>query len=226
MFFWEASQEVEEEKEKGLIDASGVAHITKSYIKDLRIDNATGMIVSEIATWSIIVVCASALNAHGITNIATSADAAKALQPLVQTFPHSGYLAKLIFSVGIIGLGLVSVPVLSGSASYAISEAFKWNSGLNLKITKAHGFYGVITIATLIGLMINFIGINPIQALVITAVINGIVAVPLIFIIATIAGSKKIMGKYKSGWLSNIFVWLTFFAMSAAAIAMFVTILN
>jgi NRAMP (natural resistance-associated macrophage protein)-like metal ion transporter len=224
MFFWEASQEVEEEKERGLIDESGDAHITKTYVRDLRIDNATGMIVSEIATWSIIVVCAAALNAHGITNIATSADAAKALQPLVQTFPHAGYLAKLIFSIGIIGLGLVSVPVLSGSASYAISEAFKWNEGLNLKITKAHGFYGVITIATLIGLLINFIGIDPIQALVITAVINGVVAVPLIFIIGNIAGSKKIMGNYKSGPLSNIFVWITFFAMGAAAIAMFATL--
>ena len=224
MFFWEASQEVEEEEEKGLIDAKGKTHISKQYIKDLRIDNAVGMIISEIATWSIIVVCATALNAHGITSIHTSADAARALQPLVQTFPNSGYIAKLIFSIGIIGLGLLSVPVLSGSASYAVSEAFKWKSGLNLKLNKAHGFYGVITIATLIGLLINFVGIDPIQALVVTAVINGVVAVPLIFLIARIAGSKKIMGKYKSGWLSNTFVWITFAAMGAAAIAMFATL--
>jgi NRAMP (natural resistance-associated macrophage protein)-like metal ion transporter len=224
MFFWEASQEVEEEKEKGLIDSEGKAHINKSYIHNLRVDNAMGMIISEIATWSIIVVCAAALNAHGITSIHTSADAAKALEPLVQTFPHAGYLAKVIFSIGIIGLGLLSVPVLSGSASYAVSEAFKWSEGLNLKLTKAHGFYGVITIATLIGLLINFIGIDPIQALVVTAVINAVVAVPLVFLVAKIAGSKKIMGEYKSGWLSNIFVWLTFGAMAAAAIAMFSTL--
>jgi NRAMP (natural resistance-associated macrophage protein)-like metal ion transporter len=223
MFFWEASQEVEEEKEKGLINANGKPHISRGYIKSLRIDNAMGMIISEIATWSIIVVCATALNAHGIDTIHTSADAAKALEPLVQTFPHAGYLAKVIFAIGIIGLGLVSVPVLSGSASYAVSEAFKWNTGLNLKLKKAHGFYGVIIIATLVGLLINFVGIDPIQALVVTAVINGVVAVPLVFMVAKIAGSEKIMGKYKSGWLSKTFVWITFFAMGAAAIAMFAT---
>jgi NRAMP (natural resistance-associated macrophage protein)-like metal ion transporter len=224
MFFWEASQEVEEEKEKGLIDANGKPHISRAYIQNLRIDNAMGMIISEIATWSIIVVCATALNAHGIDTIHTSADAARALEPLVQTFPHAGYLAKVIFAVGIIGLGLVSVPVLSGSASYAVSEAFKWNTGLNLKLEKAHGFYAVITIATLIGLLINFVGIDPIQALVVTAVINGVIAVPLVFLVAKIAGSEKIMGKYKSGWLSKSFVWLTFFAMGAAAIALFATL--
>jgi NRAMP (natural resistance-associated macrophage protein)-like metal ion transporter len=223
MFFWEASQEVEEEKEKGLIDAKGKPHITQAYIKNLRIDNATGMIISEIATWSIIVVGAAVLNAHGVTSIHTSADAAKAIEPLVQTFPYAGFLAKLIFSVGIIGLGLLSVPVLSGSASYAVAEAFKWNEGLNLKLNAAHGFYGVITIATLIGLGINFIGIDPIQALVVTAVINGVVAVPLLFLVAKIAGNRKIMGKYVSGPLSKTFVWLTFIAMGAAAVAMGIT---
>jgi NRAMP (natural resistance-associated macrophage protein)-like metal ion transporter len=224
MFFWEASQEIEEEKAKGIIDEDGKTHMTRNYIKSMQFDNAIGMVVSEIATWCIIVVCAAALNAHGITSIHTSADAAKALEPLVSTFPHAGYIAKLIFAVGIIGLGLVSVPVLSGSASYAVSEALRWNSGLNLKLKKAHGFYGVITIATLVGLLINFIGIDPIQALVVTAVINGVVAVPLVFLIAHIAGSKKIMGKFKSGWISNTFVWITFIAMGAAAIAMFATL--
>jgi NRAMP (natural resistance-associated macrophage protein)-like metal ion transporter len=226
MFFWQASQEVEEEKARGLIHADGSVHIHKSDIKNLRIDNALGMIISEIATWSIIVVCATVLNAHGVMSIHTSADAARALEPLVHTFPNAGFFAKLIFSVGIIGLGLLSVPILSGSASYAVSEAFSWNAGLNLKLKKAHGFYGVITIATLIGLGINFIGIDPIQALVVTAVINGVVAVPLIFIIATIAGSKKIMGTYKSGWLSKSFVWLTFASMGTAAIALLVTSLG
>ncbi len=224
MFFWEASQEVEEEKEKGLIDAHGKPTIGKSYIRALRIDNAAGMVASEIATWCIIVVCAAVLNAHGITNIQTSADAARALEPLVQTFPHAGYLAKLIFSIGIIGLGLLAIPILSGSASYAVSEAFKWNEGLNLKLTKAHGFYGVITVATLIGLTINFVGIDPIKALVVTAVINGVVAVPLIFLIAKIAASKKIMGENRSGWLSNTIVWITFLAMGTAAVAMFATL--
>ncbi len=220
MFFCGASQEVEEEKEKGMIDSKGKPHLTKAYMTNLRSDNAMGMIISEIASWSIVVVGAAVLNTHGVTAIHTSADAARALEPLVQTFPYAGFLAKLIFSVGIIGLGLLSVPVLSGSASYAVAEAFKWNEGFNQNLNKAHGFYGVITIATLIGLGINFIGIDPIQALVVTAVINGVVAVPLLFLVAKIAGNRKIMGQYVSGPLSKTFVWLTFIAMGAAAIAM------
>ena len=129
----------------------------------------------------------------------------------------------MIFAIGIIGLGFLGVPVFSGSASYALSEALSWKAGLNLKLKRAHGFYGVITIATLVGLMINFIGINPIQALVVTAVINGVVAVPLIFLIARIARSKEIMGEYRSGALSNVLVWATFVFMGAAAVAMFAT---
>jgi len=182
------------------------------------------MVFSEIATWSIIVVAATVLHQNGITNVASAADAAKALEPLVQTFPNAGFLSKLIFAVGIIGLGLLGIPVLSGSAAYALSEAFNMKQGLNLKLKKAHGFYGVITIATLIGLMINFIGIDPIKALVFTAVFNGVAAVPLIFLIARIARNKKIMGEYRSGWLSNTVVWITFIVMLASAVAMFYTL--
>ncbi|MBS1631233.1 MAG: divalent metal cation transporter, partial [Bacteroidetes bacterium] len=134
------------------------------------------------------------------------------------------FWAKLIFSIGIIGLGFLAVPVLSSSAAYAVSEAANWEEGLNLKLRKAHGFYGIITIATLIGLIINFIGINPVKALVYSAVLNGIAAVPLIFLILKISSNKKIMGEYKSGILSVIFLWLTFLGMGAAAIAMFLMI--
>jgi len=223
MFFWEASEEIEEEKEKHLI-VNGVAKPTKSFMRHLRLDNFLGMLSSEVATWCIIIVAATVLNAHGLTNVATTADAAKALEPLVHTFPNAGYLAKVLFAIGVLGLGLLAVPVLSASASYALSETLNWREGLNLKLKRAHGFYGIITVATLVGLMINFIGINPIKALVFTAVFNGVAAVPLIFIIARMAGSKKIMGEYKSGWLSNIFVWATFVLMAAAAIAMFATL--
>jgi NRAMP (natural resistance-associated macrophage protein)-like metal ion transporter len=223
MFFWQASEEVEEEKEDGLKKVEGRPVLSKLFIRNLRIDNLLGMITSEIGTWSIIVVVATVLNAHGITNINTSADAAKALEPLVSTFPNAGFMAKLIFAIGIIGLGLLSVPVLSGSASYAVSEAFNWKEGLNLKLKKAHGFYGVITVATLIGLLINFIGIDPIKALVFTAVINGVVAVPLLFLIAKIARSEKIMGEHKSGPISSVLLWVTFVAMGLAAIALIAT---
>ncbi len=225
MFFWQSSEEVEEEKEMGIKVSNAKPILPKNFIRNLRIDNIVGMIASEIATWSIIVVAATVLNAHGITNIKTSADAAQALEPLVATFPNAGFWSKVIFSSGIIGLGLLSVPVLSGSASYALSEALNWKQGLNLKLKEAHGFYGVITVATLIGLLINFIGIDPVKALVFTAVFNGVVAVPLIFLVAKIAANKNIMGEYKSGNLSKVFVGLTFVGMAAAAIAMFVTLI-
>ncbi|MCX6794811.1 MAG: divalent metal cation transporter [Candidatus Falkowbacteria bacterium] len=224
MFFWQASEEVEEEKAQHLIGRYGKLKIGKRFIRNLRLDNIVGMVFSEFATWSIIIVAATVLHHNGLTNIATAADAAKALEPLVQTFPYAGFLAKLIFAVGIIGLGLLGIPVLSGSAAYALTEAFNMKEGLNLKLKKAHGFYGVITIATLIGLMINFIGINPIKALVFTAVFNGVAAVPLIFLIAKIARNKKIMGEYRSGRLSNTVVWITFSVMLASALAMFYTL--
>jgi Mn2+/Fe2+ NRAMP family transporter len=225
MFFWQASEEVEEERERHLI-RHGEAHVTKSFLKSLRIDNFVGMLSSEVATWCIIVVAATVLNSHGVTNIATAADAARALEPLVHTFPYAGFLAKLIFAIGIVGLGLLAVPVLSASASYAVAETLNWRESLNLKLKKARGFYGVITIATIVGLMINFIGIDPIKALVYTAVFNGVAAVPLIFIVAKIARNEKIMGEHKSGNLSNMFVWGTFVIMGAAAVAMFFTFLR
>lgn len=223
MFFWQASEETEEERSAHLLVKGGIPRIGWRFIRNLRIDNFIGMLISEIGTWSIIVVTATVLNAHGFTDIKSAADAAKALEPLVSSFPNAGYLAKVLFAVGVIGLGFLSIPVLAGSAAYAFTEAFNLNEGLNLKLKKAHGFYGVITIATLIGLMINFIGINPIKALVFAAVINGVVAVPLIFIIALIARNKKIMGEYKSGWISNLLVWITFVGMGLAAIGMFLT---
>ncbi|MGA3303987.1 MAG: divalent metal cation transporter [Methylovirgula sp.] len=223
MFVWEASEEIEDLRERNLIGKDGKPKIGWADIKRMRLDNFFGMLSSNIVSWCIIVTAATVLNANGVTNIATSADAARALEPLVHSFPHSGYVAKLLFSVGVIGLGLLAVPVLSGSASYAVSEAVNWEASLNLKLERAHGFYGVITIATLVGLLINFIGIDPVKALIVTAVINGVVAVPLIFLVIRLAGSSEIMGEYRSGPLSNIILWVTFLFMGAAAVGMFAT---
>jgi NRAMP (natural resistance-associated macrophage protein)-like metal ion transporter len=223
MFFWEASQEVEEQQEKNH-RKDGKSNVSWYRIKRMRIDNNAGMIISEITTWCILLVGATVLHNSGVTDVKTAADAAKALEPLVHSFPHAGFLAKLIFSIGIIGLGLLAVPVLSGSAAYAVSEAVNWQASLNFKLKQAHGFYGVITIASLIGLMINFVGIDPVKALVYAAVLNGVAAVPLLFLIAKIARDEKIMGEYKSGNLSNFLLWFTFVAMGAAAIAMFFTL--
>lgn len=225
MFFWEASEEVEEEHKDRIIK-DGKPRIGKSFIRSLRADNFIGMLSSQLAAWCIIVVAATVLNANGVINIATSADAARALGPLVNTFPNAGFLAEFIFAVGIVGLGLLAVPILSASASYALSETLNWKEGLNLKFKRAHGFYGVITIATLVGLMINFVGIDPIKALVFTAVFNGVASVPLIFVIAKTAHNKKIMGEYRSGTLSNIFVWGTFVIMAGAVVAMIFAIVR
>lgn len=222
MFFWQASEEVEEEIEKKLI-VGNHPRIGWGKIREIRIDNALGMIASEVATWSIIVVAATVLSQNGITDVKTAADAAKALEPLVHTFANAGYLSKVIFASGVLGLGLLAVPVLAGSAAYALSEAFGWKEGLYRKFKKAHGFYGIITVATLVGLSINFVGIDPVKALIYAAVINGVVAVPMIFLISFIGRNHKIMGEYRSGWLSNIFVSLTFLGMGAAAVAMIFT---
>ncbi|WP_316804420.1 divalent metal cation transporter [Pedobacter nototheniae] len=223
MFFWQASQEVEEEKIKGLF-RNGKPRIGWPHIRAMRKDNNVGMIISEFTTWCILLVGATVLHNSGVTDVKSAADAAKALEPLVHSFPDSGLLAKIIFSVGIIGLGLLAVPVLSASAAYAVAEAFDWDASFNLKFKKAHGFYTVIIVSTLIGLTINFLGIDPVKALVYTAVLNGVAAVPLLFLIVRISASEKIMGEFKSGWLSKTLLWATFFVMGAAAVALFFTL--
>ena len=195
MFFWQASEEVEEKIERGLTAET----VSPSFIKKMRIDNALGMLLSQVITWCIIIVGGTVLNKNGVLNVASAADAAKALGPLVHTFPNAGFLAELIFAIGIVGLGLLAVPVLAGSAAYALAEAFNWNEGLYRKFKEAEGFYSVITIATLIGLLINFVGIDPIKALVVTAVLNGVVAIPLIYLIISISSQKKIMGITRAG---------------------------
>ncbi|MDB5008289.1 MAG: iron transporter [Mucilaginibacter sp.] len=227
MFFWESSQEVEEDKEKNLIvKANEKPNVSWISVRRMRLDNTFGMIFSEFATWSIIVVGATVLHSSGVTDIKTAADAARALEPLVHSFPHAGFLSKLIFSVGIMGLGTLAIPVLSGSAAYSVAEAFNWKASLNLKFGKAKGFYAIIITATLVGLLLNFIGVDPVKALVYAAVLNGVAAVPLLFLILKIASNEKIMGEFKSGSLSKTILWVTFIAMGAAAIAMFYTILH
>jgi len=227
MFFWQADQEVEEEKQRGLIGPKGqLAHGRRlsAYLHIVRVDTISGMVISEIATWAMIVVGATVLHQNGVTNVNTAADAARALEPLVHTFPHAGLLAELIFSAGIVGLGLLAIPVLTGSAAYVLCEAANWAEGLNLNVKQAQGFYGAITVATLVGLGMNFVGINPLRALIVAAVVNGVVAVPLLVLIALIAQNGSIMGANRSGALSRILVWMTAAAMGGAAIAMVATL--
>lgn len=225
MFFWQASGEVEEQRARRLLKKDGsTPRGLKKFLHSMRVDTVIGMIASEVAQWFIIITTATVLFSHGVTNIGSAADAAKALEPLVQSFPNSGQLAKDLFAVGVIGLGLLGIPVLAGSAAYALSEAFDWKEGLSKKFMQARGFYGVIIVSTLVGLLLNFIGIDPIKALVFTAVFNGVAAVPLLFVIAKINGNKMVLGIYRGGRWSRALVWFTFLIMAVAAIAMFYTL--
>ena len=222
LFFWDTSEVVEDEilHHRLAVNAQKEPKVTKRFIRNLRIDNFTGMLVASLGAWFIVIACASVLNANGITEINSAADAAKALEPLVQDFPNAGLVAKLIFSIGIIGLGLLAIPVLAGSSSYALSETLRWKEGLHRKYKRAVGFYGIIIAATLTGLAMNFLGIDPIKALVFSAVFNGIAAVPLLLLIAKIGNNKNIMGSHKNGIASNLFVRLAFVVMLSAALFM------
>jgi NRAMP (natural resistance-associated macrophage protein)-like metal ion transporter len=226
MFFWQASEEVEEERAHRIrSDRNGQPRLPRRFIRNMRIDTLVGMASSELAQWFIIITTATVLFKHGTTTVNTAADAARALEPLVQSFPHAGLLAKIIFAVGIVGLGLLGIPVLAGSAAYALSEALGWKEGLSKKFNRARGFYGVIIVSMLIGLLLNFIGIDPMKALVFTAVFNGIAAVPLLFLIARINGNVTILGDHRGGPLSRFFVWMTFGVMGLSAIALLSTLL-
>jgi len=154
------------------------------------------------------------LHKNGITDIASADQAAKALEPL------AGEFAKVIFALGIIGTGLLAIPVLAGSAAYAVSEALDLKEGLYQKVRRARGFYTIIAGATISGLLINFVGIDPIKALVYAAVINGVLAVPLIFMIIRISNNKKVMGDYTSGRWSNFFGIVALVTMALASLAM------
>ncbi len=224
MFIWQASEEVEEEIVNGRMGHQGPC-VSWGFIRDIRIDTAVGMFVSQLTFWAITAVAASEFHDRGITDIKTAAQAAQALEPLVQSFPHAGLIAKTIFAIGIIGLGLLAVPILAGSASYAMSEAFKCRVGLNLKFHEAKCFYSVIIGATIIGMVIAFTRINPFKALIFSSVVNCICSVPLLYLLARIGRDPTIMGRYRSGWLSNGVVWITFVAMAAATVSMFVSIL-
>lgn len=221
LFFWQADEEVEEEIEHHKIEAIGVGKpkINKRDIKAMRLDTLVGMFFSNIVMFFIIATSASTLGVNGISNIETADQAAQALRPL------AGDFAYLLFALGIIGTGLLAVPILAGSASYALSESFNWKAGLSKKFRDAHGFYGVITLATLVGLLVNFTPIKPFQMLYYTAILNGVCAPPLIIIILLIANNKKIMGKYTNNKLSNVLGIIIAVVMSLAALGLLYSVI-
>lgn len=216
LFFWQADEEVEEEIDHKKIQAfgEGKPRVTKRDIASMKSDTVIGMLFSNIITFFIIVTAAGTLGANGVTSITTATEAAEALRPL------AGNFAFILFTIGIIGTGLLTVPVLSGSASYAIAEAVGWKSGLYRKLSEAHGFYGVITLATLVGLLVNFVGIPPFKMLYYTAVLNGVVAPPLMILILCLANNKKVMGHRTNSTLSNIFGIIITLIMSLAGLTL------
>jgi NRAMP (natural resistance-associated macrophage protein)-like metal ion transporter len=216
LFFWQSSEEVEEEVMSGKKTVKSRMGATYQQIKDMRLDVWVGMLFSNLAMWFIIVTTGSTLFKNGLFDIQTAEQAASALRPL------AGNFASLLFTIGIVGVGLLGVPVLAGSASYALSEALGWKEGLYRKWSQARGFYLVIVFSTLIGLLMNFVGINPMKALIYTAVVNGLVAPVMLWMILLIANDKKIMGDWTNGKWSNIFGGLAFAIMAIAAVLFFV----
>lgn len=207
LFFWQTSQEIEEKNDGNLDKTIGV----KEEVRKMRIDVASGMFFSNLATFFIISACAGTLYAAGITNINTAADAALALRPF------AGDFAFILFAVGIIGTGLLAIPIMAGSAAYALSETFGWKAGLNRKYKNAPHFYGVIIFSVIVGFIINLLGIDPIKALLWAAVINGVIAPVIIAIITLIASKRDIMGQAKNSIIQNVLGWFTVVIMGVVA---------
>jgi len=217
-FFWQSSQEAEDERidpqAKPLLEAPEQA---KPQIGRIRLDTYVGMGYSNIVSLFIIITTAATLNAHGITDIQTSAQAAEALRPI------AGQLAFGLFAAGIIGIGMLAIPVLAGSCAYALGEALDWPTGLDRLPLDARAFYGTISVATLIGIFINFVGLDPVKALFWAAVINGVVAVPLMAVIMVMAMAPKVMGQFTLSWGLCAMGWLCTAVMTVAVAIMFAT---
>ena len=218
LFFWETSQEVEEQIAEGKTTAHSRRGTNATEIKEMRKDVWTGMFLSNLVMFFIIAVCANTLFVGGITDINTASDAALALSPF------AGRFATLLFAIGIIGTGLLAIPVLAGSTSYAISESLGWKEGLYRKLRQARAFYGVIAVSIVVGILINFIGINPIKALIYSAIANGIVAPVIIVCIVHISSSKKIMGHFKNSLFTKLVGWTIALLMGITAVAAIVSL--
>jgi NRAMP (natural resistance-associated macrophage protein)-like metal ion transporter len=215
LFFWQASQEVEHEKTMGrrmLVQRQGA---TSREIVDRKLDVGTGTFFSNFVMYFIILTAAATLHTHGVTKIETSKQAAEALRPLVGSF------AYFLYTAGLIGVGLLAVPTLTGSAAYAFAETFKWKEGLDKSFKGARPFYTVLIFSTLLGIAMDFLKINPVKALYWTAIINGVLAPFLLVGILYVACDRKLMQHQPSSWLSRVMVGLTAALMFIAAGAMF-----
>ncbi len=216
LFFWQASHEVEEQKSDpaGSPLKNASSKLARSALKRVKVDTFIGMGFSNLVAFFIIVTTAVTLNAKGVTNIETSAQAAAALRPI------AGEFAFLLFSLGIIGTGLLAIPVLAGSAAYAVAGTFRWRNSLALKPSAARKFYTIIAISTLGGAALNFFPIDPIRALFWSAVINGVISVPIMAVMMLLASRSDVMGRLALPLTLKIFGWLATAVMAAAVLAM------
>jgi Mn2+/Fe2+ NRAMP family transporter len=216
LFFWQASEEVEDEQEDP--EAGPLIEVPQQAPRQMarmQLDTIVGMGFSNIIALFIMLTTAATLNAHGVTDIQTSSQAAEALRPI------AGRFAFTIFALGIIGTGLLALPVLAGSAAYAVGEALHWRVGLAQRPGRARAFYGTIAVATFVGAVLNFSPLDPIKALFWSAVINGVAAVPIMVMIMLMASRRQVMGQFTlTPWLMSL-GWLATAAMAAAAIGMF-----
>lgn len=215
LFFWQASQEIEEEKTKGHRTEISRRGASAQALKDRALDVGIGTFFSNFIMYFIILTTALTLHQHGVTHIDTSRDAVQALRPL------AGNFAALLYSIGLIGVGFLAIPTLAGSSAYAFSETFGWRQGLDQKLWRARAFYGVLTCSIIVGMAISFTPINPMDALFLTAVINGILAPFLLVGILAVACDHIIMQNQPSSMLARIVVAVTTLGMFGAAFALF-----
>ncbi|GAC1413269.1 MAG: divalent metal cation transporter [Candidatus Doudnabacteria bacterium] len=213
LFFWQTSQEVEEQNINGKEEREWFRSVSGPELKRVKADVWSGMFFSNVAMFFIIAACAGTLYVHGITNIQTASDAAMALRPF------AGNAAFLLFALGIIGTGMLAIPVLAGSASYALSESFGWKHGLYRKFKEAHAFYGVIIVSMALGIMMNFVGLDPIKALVYSAVANGIIAPVILVLIVKMSGDKTVMKEHTNSKAAHWMGWITIALMTVSGIA-------
>jgi NRAMP (natural resistance-associated macrophage protein)-like metal ion transporter len=218
LFFWQASQEVEQERAQGKRTVRERRGASDKELRDARTDVVTGMLFSNLIMYFIILTTAATLHAHGHTDIQTAQQAAEALRPL------AGDWAYLLFTLGLIGTGMLSVPVLAGSVAYAVAEAMAWRCTLDDRPPLAHRFYAVITVSMLVGLALDFWGLNAVKMLFWAAVLNGILAPPLIVLVVLLTSDPKIMGARVNPPLLRYLGWATAAIMAAACIAMFITL--
>jgi NRAMP (natural resistance-associated macrophage protein)-like metal ion transporter len=215
LFYWQSSQMVEEEREAGKSTIAARRGTDAKTVRIMHADVNTGMIYSNLVAFFIIVTTASTLGVHGKTDIATAEQAARALRPL------AGRFAELLFALGMVGTGILAVPVLATSSAYVAAQTFRFREGLNQPLFRAQPFYLIITAGILIGIAMNLLRIDAIKALFWAAVLNGIAAVPLIAVIVWLASSRRVMGDWTSSWLARAWGWATFALIGGAAAGMF-----